>query len=203
MVRCSVPLLVIHFSHPPPTTPTHFPTPQARPVPRTALRPPPPASSTRSSRKGLARSLARVRTCASLSLPPPPPQTTNPPPPPNSPGQTVNVHYSGWLDAFESPKKFDSSYDRGKPLSFRAGVGQVIAGWDESVLQMKIGEKRNVIIPASLGYGARGAGGVIPPNATLYFTMVRRCVGLCACVGCVCLSTYPPVILIAHLLSPH
>lgn len=92
-------------------------------------------------------------------------------------GQSVKVHYTGWLDDFESPKKFDSSYDRGKPLSFRAGVGQVIAGWDEALLQMKIGEKRNVIIPPGLGYGARGAGGVIPPNATLYFTMELRSIG--------------------------
>lgn len=94
-----------------------------------------------------------------------------------TPGQSVNVHYTGWLDDFESPKKFDSSYDRGKPLSFRAGVGQVIAGWDEALLQMKIGEKRNVIIPPGLGYGARGAGGVIPPNATLYFTMELKSIG--------------------------
>ncbi len=102
------------------------------------------------------------------------------PPPPCSPvptGQSVKVHYTGWLDDFESPKKFDSSYDRGKPLSFRAGVGQVIAGWDEALLQMKIGEKRNVIIPPGLGYGARGAGGVIPPNATLYFTMELKSIG--------------------------
>jgi len=98
-------------------------------------------------------------------------------PPLHVTGQSVNVHYTGWLDDFESAKKFDSSYDRGKPLSFRAGVGQVIAGWDEALLQMKIGEKRNVIIPPGLGYGARGAGGVIPPNATLYFTMELKSIG--------------------------
>lgn len=88
------------------------------------------------------------------------------------PGQTVRVHYTGWLEDFESEKKFDSSYDRRKPLVFKVGVKQVIAGWDEALLtNMKVGGKREVIIPASLGYGSRGAGGVIPPNATLYFKM--------------------------------
>lgn len=84
------------------------------------------------------------------------------------------MHYTGWLDNFESPKKFDSSYDRGKPLSFRAGVGQVIQGWDEAVLQMKVGEKRQVIIPPSIGYGARGIG-PIPPNR--YGHRQAACVG--------------------------
>lgn len=86
------------------------------------------------------------------------------------PGDTVRVHYTGWLDDFESEKKFDSSYDRRSPLVFKVGVKQVIAGWDEALLtNMKVGGKREIIIPASLGYGQRGAGGVIPPNATLYF----------------------------------
>lgn len=88
------------------------------------------------------------------------------------PGQTVRVHYTGWLEDFESEKKFDSSYDRRKPLVFTVGVKQVIAGWDEALLtNMKVGGKREVIIPAALGYGSRGAGGVIPPNAVLYFKM--------------------------------
>jgi peptidylprolyl isomerase len=86
------------------------------------------------------------------------------------PGDTVQVHYTGWLDGFDGVKKFDSSYDRRKPLVFKAGVKQVISGWDEGLLtDLKVGGKRKLIIPASLGYGARGAGGVIPPNATLYF----------------------------------
>jgi FKBP-type peptidyl-prolyl cis-trans isomerase len=88
------------------------------------------------------------------------------------PGDTVRVHYTGWLEGFESEKKFDSSYDRRSPLVFRVGTGQVIKGWDEALLtDMKVGTVRNVIIPAALGYGARGAGGVIPPGATLYFKM--------------------------------
>eukprot|EP01031_Cornospumella_fuschlensis_P039626 gene39626-48242_t len=86
------------------------------------------------------------------------------------PGDTVRVHYTGWLDGFDSPKKFDSSYDRRAPLVFKVGTHQVIAGWDEGLLtDMKVGGKRDLIIPADLGYGSRGAGGVIPPNATLYF----------------------------------
>lgn len=88
------------------------------------------------------------------------------------PGDTVRVHYTGWLDDFESEKKFDSSFDRRSPLVFKVGVRQVIAGWDEALLNgMKVGGKRDVIIPPELGYGKRGAGGVIPPNATLYFKM--------------------------------
>ena len=88
------------------------------------------------------------------------------------PGDTVRVHYTGWLDDFNGEKKFDSSYDRRSPLVFKAGVRQVIAGWDEALLtDFKVGGKRNVIIPADLGYGQRGAGGVIPPGATLYFVM--------------------------------
>eukprot|EP00558_Chaetoceros_sp_UNC1202_P006111 CAMPEP_0197237064 /NCGR_PEP_ID=MMETSP1429-20130617/3999_1 /TAXON_ID=49237 /ORGANISM="Chaetoceros sp., Strain UNC1202" /LENGTH=181 /DNA_ID=CAMNT_0042695989 /DNA_START=9 /DNA_END=554 /DNA_ORIENTATION=+ len=86
-----------------------------------------------------------------------------------TPGQTVKTQYTGWLDGFESIKKFDSSRDRGRPFTFKAGAGQVIRGWDESFLDMKVGERRNVIIPPRLGYGDRGAGGVIPGGATLYF----------------------------------
>lgn len=89
-----------------------------------------------------------------------------------TPGDTVRVHYTGWLDGFDSEKKFDSSYDRRSPLVFRAGVGQVVKGWDEALMtDMKVGTVRYVIIPAELGYGARGAGGVIPANAVLYFKM--------------------------------
>jgi peptidylprolyl isomerase len=85
-------------------------------------------------------------------------------------GQTVVVHYTGWL--YENGKKgakFDSSVDRGTPFEFPIGTQQVIAGWDEGVATMKVGGKRTLIIPPALGYGARGAGGVIPPNATLIF----------------------------------
>jgi len=82
------------------------------------------------------------------------------------PGQTVSVHYTGWL---ESGKKFASSVDRGQSLEFPIGRGQVIKGWDEGVGTMKVGGKRKLIIPAALGYGDRGAGGVIPPGATLIF----------------------------------
>jgi len=85
-------------------------------------------------------------------------------------GQTVTVHYTGWLyENGAKGKKFDSSKDRGQPFQFKIGVGQVIPGWDEGVSTMKVGGKRTLIIPPDLGYGARGAGGVIPPNATLIF----------------------------------
>jgi peptidylprolyl isomerase len=85
-------------------------------------------------------------------------------------GQTCVMHYTGWLyENGAKGKKFDSSVDRGEPFEFPIGRGQVIAGWDEGVGTMKIGGKRTLIIPPALGYGARGAGGVIPPNATLIF----------------------------------
>ena len=118
------------------------------------------------------------------------------------PGQTVKAHYTGWLDGFDSIKKFDSSRDRGRPFSFRVGAGQVIRGWDESFSTMKVGERRQIILPPRLAYGKymvgvfppsarymqaqlgkldlieslhhtiagdRGAGGIIPGGATLYF----------------------------------
>jgi len=85
-------------------------------------------------------------------------------------GQTCVMHYTGWLwENGAKGKKFDSSVDRGKPFEFAIGQGMVIKGWDEGVATMKVGGKRNLLIPPQLGYGARGAGGVIPPNATLFF----------------------------------
>jgi peptidylprolyl isomerase len=88
------------------------------------------------------------------------------------PGQTCVMHYTGWL--YEDGKKgakFDSSVDRGQPFEFPIGQQRVIAGWDEGVATMKVGGKRTLIIPPALGYGSRGAGGVIPPNATLIFNV--------------------------------
>jgi peptidylprolyl isomerase len=86
------------------------------------------------------------------------------------PGQICVMHYTGWLyEGGAKGRKFDSSVDRGQPFQFPLGRRQVIAGWDEGVATMKVGGKRTLIIPPELGYGARGAGGVIPPNATLIF----------------------------------
>ena len=86
------------------------------------------------------------------------------------PGQTCVMHYTGWLyENGVKGKKFDSSVDRGQPFEFAIAQGQVIKGWDEGVATMKVGGKRTLIIPPALGYGARGAGGAIPPNATLIF----------------------------------
>ncbi len=90
-----------------------------------------------------------------------------------TPGMKVTVHYTGWLyaDAAEDKhgSKFDSSRDHGEPFTFELGAGRVIKGWDEGVAGMRVGGKRTLLIPAALGYGARGAGGDIPPNASLVF----------------------------------
>lgn len=89
------------------------------------------------------------------------------------PGQTAVVHYTGWLYATGAAenkgRKFDSSRDAGRPFAFRIGAGEVIAGWDQGVAGMKVGGQRRLVIPSELGYGERGAGGVIPPGATLVF----------------------------------
>ncbi len=90
-----------------------------------------------------------------------------------APGSVAVVHYTGWLHDPEQSegkgRKFDSSVDRGQPFRFPLGAGRVIKGWDQGVAGMKVGGKRRLIVPAELAYGARGAGGVIPPNATLVF----------------------------------
>ena len=93
-------------------------------------------------------------------------------------GQTITVHYTGWLE--ENGQKgriFDSSVKRGQPFSFTVGIGQVIKGWDEGLLAMRVGEKALLTIPAELGYGAHGAGGVIPPNSTLLFEVELLAIG--------------------------
>ena len=88
-------------------------------------------------------------------------------------GQTAVVHYTGWLFDATRPenkgRKFDSSRDRGRPFQFKVGAGQVIRGWDEAFSSMKVGERRKIILPSKLAYGDRGAGGIIPGGATLYF----------------------------------
>ena len=90
-----------------------------------------------------------------------------------TPGKSVSVHYTGWLQDASRPdghgKKFDSSVDRRQPFDFNLGAGQVIRGWDEGVAGMRVGGKRTLVIPPEMGYGSRGAGGAIPPNATLVF----------------------------------
>ncbi|CAN2535556.1 hypothetical+protein [Methylocapsa aurea] len=86
------------------------------------------------------------------------------------PGHMLKMHYTGWVSQNGAKgKKFDSSLDHGQPFEFRLSAGQVIAGWDQGILGMKVGGKRTLVIPPEQGYGARGAGGVIPPNATLIF----------------------------------
>jgi FKBP-type peptidyl-prolyl cis-trans isomerase len=98
-----------------------------------------------------------------------------------TPGQQISVHYTGWLYDPAKPdnkgRKFDSSRDRGQPFQFQLGVGMVIGGWDQGFAGMRVGGQRTLVIPPELGYGARGAGGVIPPNATLLFEVELLGVG--------------------------
>jgi FKBP-type peptidyl-prolyl cis-trans isomerase FkpA len=98
-----------------------------------------------------------------------------------TPGQTITVHYTGWLFDAGAPdnkgRKFDSSRDRGDPFVFELGAGRVIQGWDHGFAGMKVGGTRTLVIPPEQGYGARGAGGVIPPNATLIFEVELLAVG--------------------------
>ena len=100
---------------------------------------------------------------------------------PATAGKQVSVHYTGWLydpkAADKHGKKFDSSRDHGEPFAFKLGAGQVIRGWDQGVAGMKVGGKRTLVIPSELGYGSRGAGGAIPPNATLLFDVELLGVG--------------------------
>ena len=98
-----------------------------------------------------------------------------------TPGQHITVHYTGWLFDEAAPdkkgRKFDSSRDRGDPFAFELGAGRVIQGWDNGFAGMKVGGTRTLVIPPEQGYGARGAGGVIPPNATLIFDVELLAVG--------------------------
>jgi FKBP-type peptidyl-prolyl cis-trans isomerase len=89
-------------------------------------------------------------------------------------GQAVSTDYTGWLGGFESGKIFDSSFDRHESFNFKAGRGEVIKAWDEAILDMRVGERRRIIVPPELGYGQKGAGGVIPPNSVLYFELILR-----------------------------